>query len=437
MSSFMAMDLSNSVAKYSVLTNLFFSPMVKNLSPTTLTIPTMSSASLFPPSTKHQWKRKDFNIKSHTALFSSTIRPEASKMASAQVEEEVQVEVAEGYTITQFCDKMIDVFLYEKPKTKEWRKYLVFREEWNKYRESFYNRCRRRADAESDPTMKQKLISLGQKVKKIDEEMERNAELLKEIQDNPTDINAIVTRRPKDFSEEFFRYLTLLSETFEGLEDRDEMSRLGARCLSAVSAYDNTLEIVDSLDSAQAKFDDILNSPSVDEACEKINSLAKAKQLDSSLILLINAAWASAKESPTMKNEVKDIMYRLYKATKSSLRSIAPKEIKLLKYLLNIADPEERFSALATSFSPGDEHEAKHPKALYSTPKELLKWIKIMLDAYHLNKEETDIREAKQLIDPVVIQRLFILKETIEEEYLEQGTVQKPQTEDDGKSEEL
>ncbi|KAF4402141.1 hypothetical protein G4B88_017653 [Cannabis sativa] len=436
MSTFMAMDISNSIAKYSLLTNLFFSPIVENNSPTTHTIPTMSSASLFPPSTKLKGKTKSLHIKTHTALFSSTVRPEASKMDIAEVEEEVQVEVAEGYTITEFCDKMIDVFLNEKPKTKEWRKYLVFREEWNKYRESFYSRCRRRADAESDPTMKQKLISLGQKVKKIDEEMERNGELLKEIQDSPTDINAIVTRRRKDFSEEFFRYLTLLSETFDGLEDRDEMSRLGARCLSAVSAYDNTLDIVDSLDSAQAKFDDILNSPSVDEACEKINSLAKAKQLDSSLILLINAAWASAKESPTMKNEVKDIMYRLYKATKSSLRSIAPKEIKLLKYLLNIADPEERFSALATSFSPGDEHEAKHPKALYSTPKELLKWIKIMLDAYHLNKEETDIREAKQLIDPVVIQRLFILKETIEEEYLERGTVQKPQTEDDGKSDE-
>lgn len=82
------------------------------------------------------------------------------------------------------------------------------------------------------------------------------------------------------------------------------MARLGARCLSAVSAYDNTLETVETLDSAQVKFDDILNSPSVDAACEKIRSLAKAKELDSSLILLINSAWASAKESTTMKNEV-------------------------------------------------------------------------------------------------------------------------------------
>ena len=64
--------------------------------------------------------------------------------------------------------------------------------------------------------------------------------------------------------------------------------------------------------------------------------------------------------------QAKDIMYRLYKATKSSLRSITPKEIKLLKYLLNITDPEERFSALATAFSPGDDHEAKDPKALYT-----------------------------------------------------------------------
>jgi len=45
------------------------------------------------------------------------------------------------------------------------------------------------------------------------------------------------------------------------------ISRLGSRCLSAVSAYDNTLEVVDTLDAAQAKFDDILNSPSIDVTC--------------------------------------------------------------------------------------------------------------------------------------------------------------------------
>ncbi|KAJ8769323.1 hypothetical protein K2173_002527 [Erythroxylum novogranatense] len=359
-----------------------------------------------------------------------------SNLVHAEVENNVEEEVAEGYTITQFCDRMIDVFLNQKKRVKDWRKYLLFKEEWKKYSDRFYSRCQTRADMETDATMKQKLISLASKVKKIDDEMESHSQLLKEIQDNPTDLNAIVTKRRKDFTGEFFRYLTLLSETYDSLEDRDGIARLGARCLSAVSAFDNTLDRVDTLDSAQAKFDDILNSPSLDLACEKIKHLAKAKKLDSSLILLINGTWAAAKESTTMKEEVKDIMYQLYKTTKSSLRSMAPKEIKLLKYLLNIADPEERFSALATAFCPGDDKEANDPYALYTTPKELYKWIKIMLDAYHLSKEETDIREAKKLSQPIVMQRLFILKETIEEEYLEKTTF-RTETQEKLKSEDL
>ncbi|XP_021740024.1 uncharacterized protein At4g37920, chloroplastic-like [Chenopodium quinoa] len=350
--------------------------------------------------------------------FKSTLSD--SKTSGAQVvEDEADVDVVEGLTMTQFCDKMIDLFINEKPRSKDWKKYLCFREEWKKYRDKFYSRCRTRADMETDPVLKRKLSSLGRKVKKIDDEIERYTDLLKEIEDNPTDINAIVAKRRRDFSGEFFLHLTYLQQTYDSLEDRDAVARLAARCLTAVSAYDNTLEIVDTFDTAQAKFDDILNSPSIDIACEKIKSFAKGKQLDSSLILLINSAWAKAKESTTMKNEVKEIMYRIYKTTKSSMRSITPKEITLLKHLLNITDPEERFSALATSFSPGSEHEAKDPNGLYTTPKELHKWIKIMLDAYHLSQEETEIREAKQINEPVVIQRLFILKETIEEEYLE------------------
>ncbi|XP_059624092.1 uncharacterized protein At4g37920-like [Cornus florida] len=420
----------------SITTTITLFPFNAELPQATPKIPTISSSSLFSPS-RHTHTTKPRRtiptFRPRTVLTSITTGLLASSMATPQMEGQVEVEVAEGCTITQFCDKIIDVFMNEKPKPKEWRKYLVFREEWNKYRNSFYNRCQTQADAENDSEMKQKLIALARKVKKIDDEMETYTELLKVLQDSPMDVNAIVASRRKDFTGEFFRHLRLLSETHDSLEDRDAVARLGARCLSAVSAYDNTLEIVDTLDVAQAKFDDILNSPSVDVACEKIKNLAKAKELDSSLILLINSAWAAAKESTTMKNEVKDIMYRLYKATKSSIRSIAPKEIKLLKYLLNITDPEERFSALATAFSPGNEHEARDPNAIYTTPKELHKWIKIMLDAYDLHKEDTDIREAKQMTQPIVIQRLFILKETIEEEYLEQGI----KSEKDTNSEEL
>ncbi|XP_054791484.1 uncharacterized protein At4g37920-like [Prosopis cineraria] len=408
----------------------------ENYSASCLVISSSFSDSTFLPSKFYPCFKAPQNFKPLTLLHGERLCPLASSLSSAQVEEQKEVEIVEGYTMTEICDRMIDVFMTEKTKSKEWRKYLVFREEWNKYKDSFYRRCQKRADMENDPVKKQKFISLWKKMKKIDDEMEGHGDLLKEVQDSPTDINAIVARRRKDFTGEFFRYLSLLSDTYDSLEDQDAIARLGTRCLSAVSAYDNTLEIVETLDPAQAKFDDILNSPSIDVACEKIKSLAKAKELDSSLILLINSAWAKAKESSTLKNEVKDIMYQLYKTTKSSLRSMAPKEIKLLKHLLNIVDPEERFSALATAFSPGGKHETKDPDALYTTPKELHKWVKIMLDAYHLNKEETEFREAKQITEPVVIQRLFILKETIEEEYLEKNTFQKSDAEKDSKSEE-
>lgn len=423
---------------YKVWTSTFnsattFIPFNNNLSPIT---PSSYNAPKYSPSFQNQRpKLIPQNFKPHILQCTSLPSPHASSASAAQAEEQ-EIEIANGYTMTQFCDKMIDFFLNEKTKSKEWKKYLIFREEWKKYRDRFYSRCQRRADMENDPIMKEKFISLRRKVKKIDDEMEEHYELLKEIQDSPTDINAIVAQRRKDFTGEFFNYLSLLSDTYDSLEDRDGIARLGSRCLSSVSAYDNTLENIETLDTAQAKFDDILNSPSIDVACQKIKSLTKAKELDSTLILLISSAWAKAKESTTMKDEVKDIMYQLYKATKSSLRSITPKEIKLLKHLLNIIDPEERFSALATAFSPGDELEAKDPNALYTTPKELHKWIKIMLDAYHLNKEETDLREAKQMTDPVVIQRLFILKDTIEQEYMEKGTPQKSETKDDSKSEE-
>ncbi|GAU40330.1 hypothetical protein TSUD_221780 [Trifolium subterraneum] len=201
---------------------------------------------------------------------------------------------------------MIDLFLNEKTKSKEWRKYLVFREDWKKNRDSFFVRCQRRADMENDTAMKEKFTSLGRRSKalQIDDEMEGHYELLKEIQDFPTDINAIVARRRKDFIGEFFSYLSLIADVYDNFEDRDAIARLGAKCLSAVNAYDNTLMNMETLDAAQAKFDNILNSPSIDVACSKIKSLAKAKELDSTLILLISGAWAKAKESTTMKNEV-------------------------------------------------------------------------------------------------------------------------------------
>eukprot|EP01018_Ginkgo_biloba_P038834 Gb_11825 [translate_table: standard] len=339
--------------------------------------------------------------------------------ATSNNEEEDDFELEKGYNMIRVCDKLIDVFMVERPKPSDWRRLLAFSEEWSKIRPHFFKRCRVRADAENDPEKKQKLLRLGRKLKEVDDDMQRHDELLKEISENPLEIDAIVARRRKDFTGDFFEHLkTVADSKHDSLEDRDQLATLGAKCLSAVQAYDNAATDNDALSVAQLKFDEILNSPSLDAACKKIDNLAKKNELDSTLMLLITKAWASAKESTMMKEEVKDIMHHLYMVARGNLQRLVPKEIRIIKHLLSMEDPQERFAALAEAFSPGDEIEGKNVDTLYTTPEKLHKWIKTVLDAYYMNREGTLIREAKQLMNPMVIQRLEILKGVVEDEYL-------------------
>lgn len=83
-----------------------------------------------------------------------------------------------------------------------------------------------------------------------------------------------------------------------------ELAKLGNTCLAAVQAYDDATESIEQLNAAQLKFQDIINSPSVDAACRKIDNLAEKKELDSTLALMITKAWSAAKESNMVKDEV-------------------------------------------------------------------------------------------------------------------------------------
>lgn len=82
------------------------------------------------------------------------------------------------------------------------------------------------------------------------------------------------------------------------------MAKLGNSCLAAVQTYDAATENIEALNAAELKFQDIINSPTVDAACRKIDSLAEKNQLDSALVLMITKAWSAAKESNMMKDEV-------------------------------------------------------------------------------------------------------------------------------------
>lgn len=97
------------------------------------------------------------------------------------------------------------------------------------------------------------------------------------------------------------------------------LASLGKLCIAAVQAYDTSTESIDALNAAEMKLQDIINSPSLDAACRKIDSLAEKNQLDSALVLMITKAWSAAKESNMMKDEVPNEWFYIFHRMKSSL----------------------------------------------------------------------------------------------------------------------
>lgn len=64
--------------------------------------------------------------------------------------------------------------------------------------------------------------------------------------------------------------------------------------------------------------------------------------------------------------QVKDILYHLYKTAVGNLQRLVPKEIRIVKYLIRIEDPEEQLSALKDAFTPGEELEGTDVDNLYT-----------------------------------------------------------------------
>eukprot|EP00252_Welwitschia_mirabilis_P018518 TRINITY_DN4113_c0_g1_i3.p1 TRINITY_DN4113_c0_g1~~TRINITY_DN4113_c0_g1_i3.p1 ORF type:complete len:381 (+),score=74.56 TRINITY_DN4113_c0_g1_i3:44-1186(+) len=326
-----------------------------------------------------------------TSVSSRKRNSEKEKDKKSDKNRNVDIEIEKGYKMITVCDKLIDVFLTEKPEPNEWKRLMSYRDEWKKIKNHFHRRCRVRAIAEKDDLNKKKLLALSSKVKEIDAQMQRYDTLLKEVKENPSEVTAIVARQRKDFNGEFFEHLKLVADS-----------------------YQDSLQIRDAMD----KLNYIFDSPSLEEACKKIDDSGTGKQLDSATMMLITKIWTSAKDSQKIKNEAKDIMHHLYTVANQNLQSRIPNEVDIIKSLLSIRDPEERLQMLPSIFSPGDEKQPKDSNNLYTTPRKLLKWLKKIVYAYYNNKRETVIEEAKLFMDPLAIQRLEYLIDVVEEHYI-------------------
>jgi hypothetical protein len=121
----------------------------------------------------------------------------------------------ENQKMIKISDKLIGVFMVDKPTPTDWRKLLSFSREWDNIRPHFFKRCQERADAESNPEMKHNLLRLARKLKEIDEDVQRHNELLEVVKSTPSDeIGSVIAKRHKDFTVEFFNHLYYVAESY-------------------------------------------------------------------------------------------------------------------------------------------------------------------------------------------------------------------------------
>ncbi|KAK7849988.1 uncharacterized protein CFP56_001817 [Quercus suber] len=314
---------------------------------------------------------------------SSSINDESGRNGE---EEDGGVEVLDDNKMVRVCDKLIDVFLVDKPTPTDWRRLLAFSKEWDNIRPHFYK---------------------------------RHNELLEVIRGSPLEISEVVARRRKDFTKEFFVHLHTVAESYyDNPTEQNALAKLGNTCLAAVQACDSATESIEALHAAELKFQDIINSPTIDAACRKIDNLAEKNELDSTLVMMITKAWSAAKESNMTKDEVKDVLYHLYVTARGNLQRLMPKEIRIVKYLLSIEDPDERLCALNDAFTPGEELEGKDVDCLYTTPEKLHNWIKTVVDAYHFSREGTLIREARDLMNPKIIEKMEVIMKIVKDKFM-------------------
>lgn len=322
--------------------------------------------------------------------------------------------------MVKICDKLIGVFMVDKPTPTDWRKLLAFSREWDNLRPHFFKRCQDRANAEPNLEMKHNLLRLGRKLNEIDEDVQRHNELLGVVKSTPSDkLGAIVAKRRKDFTVEFFNHLYYVAESYhDEPEKQTELAKLGNYCVDALQAHDDTTGSLEALNAAELKLKDILNSPSVDAACRKIDDLAEKKELDSALVLMLSKAWSAAKGTDITKSEAKDIMFHLYMTAVSNLQRQMPKDIRILKHLIMIDDPEEWLSALNDAFTPGPELQGDNVDTLYTSPEALHTWARAIVDAYYSSREGTLLGQARDLMNPKIIKRVEEIVKIIKDRYL-------------------
>lgn len=97
----------------------------------------------------------------------SAVVDDKSVVAKEEKKDGSEEVVVDNQRMIKVCDKLIEVFMVDKPTPSDWRRLLAFSKEWDSIRPHFYKRCQERADSEDNPEMKHKVHRLARKLKEV------------------------------------------------------------------------------------------------------------------------------------------------------------------------------------------------------------------------------------------------------------------------------
>ena len=313
-------------------------------------------------------------------------------------------------------DRLIDVF--DKRDEKDWIGLLAFSGKWSELRDGVFERAKARARACEDPDDEMRLSKLRRKLMALDERVDGYHALLEETRARDEDVwEGFVATRRAEFTVEFFTYLRFRLESTAQSEDdeaKESLAKDAARLLSLCEAYDEAAKDQAVIDEATQTLQDILQADSLDAMNSKIDELAMANQITPALILTASKAHMSVKESPYTSEEVKDVMAHLYFKMKDTTARQQPKEVRILKYILSLEDPQDQRNALEEAFTPGPELATGDEDLLWCQPADLLKLIDLIVDNFYQSAGKKNLRgDAAAMMSPAVVERMKTLKQLI------------------------
>uniref|UniRef100_A0A061R6I6 Uncharacterized protein n=2 Tax=Tetraselmis sp. GSL018 TaxID=582737 RepID=A0A061R6I6_9CHLO len=215
--------------------------------------------------------------------------------------------------------------------------------------------------------------------------------------------------------------------TLSSRDQTEEQAQANAAMLSRVAALVTAMQKAaadeQSLQDAGSRFHSLLEKiNSLEDADKEIDSLQREGKLDPALMLTMAKAYSGVKESPYVKEEVKDIMAHLYFKAKESAARDQPPEVRILKHLLTIEGSRELREALDQAFTPpedGAPSEGAEQDYLFTTPPKLTQYVDSILVAYDTQREGTNLLgQTAKLMDPAVITRLRDIGQLIRRSYM-------------------